>query len=331
MSRPRKNDKHLPPCVFHKHGAYYLVRGGKWERIGTELATALAEYGRRIETPKGSCDKLINEAFAAMKPRLSDNTISQYETVSKMLKKILAEFAPEQVLPKHAAAIKLDGAKTPNMTNRLLSFARQVFDYALEQQLVNINPFVGIKRHKEATRERLISQSEFDAIYAKASPRLQCMMDLWYLTGQRVMDVVKIHRTDIRDEGVYFKQDKTDAKLLVKWSSELRAVVERAKTLNGNVRSMTLFSTRRGKNRGGAPGYSTVRDQWQTACEAAGVQDADLRDLRAMSGTAAEAQGKNPTALLGHTSPSMTKRYLRAKQTPEVEGPSFRRLIDSVK
>lgn len=325
MSRPRKNDKHLPPCVFHKHGAYYLVRGGKWERIGSELSTALAEYGRRIETPKGSCDKLINEAFAAMKPRLAANTISQYEIVSKTLKKILAEFAPEQVMPRHAAAIKLDGAATPNMTNRLLSFARQVFDHALEQQLIDSNPFVGIKRHKEAKRGRLITPEEYRLIYAKAGPRLQVIMDLLYLTAQRIGDVLALRRTSLLEEGIMFTQEKTGARLVVRWTPELKAVRERAEALHGNVKAFTLLHNRRGK----APDYSTVKGQWDEACEAAGVADAHLHDLRAMSITSARKQGKDAQALAGHTTAAQTVRYLRDRQIPIVDGPSFGRLIDS--
>jgi hypothetical protein len=48
-----------------------------------------------------------------------------------------------------------------------------------------------------------------------------------------------------------------------------------------------------------------------------------MRDLRAVAGTEAEAQGLNPTALLGHTSPDMTRRYLRGKKTPVVVAPVF--------
>ena len=38
--RQRKVDRHLPPCVSQKHGAYWLVRAGKWHRLGTNLVTA---------------------------------------------------------------------------------------------------------------------------------------------------------------------------------------------------------------------------------------------------------------------------------------------------
>ena len=64
------------------------------------------------------------------------------------------------------------------------------------------------------------------------------------------------------------------------------------------------------------------------ACEAAAIADADLRDLRVMAGTAAKAQGKTPTAPLGHTSPAMTTRYLRDKEVPVADGPSFRQVLN---
>ena len=48
-------------------------------------------------------------------------------------------------------------ASKPNYANRCLSLLGQVFDYALEQQLVDSNPVVGIKRHTEAKRKRLLT------------------------------------------------------------------------------------------------------------------------------------------------------------------------------
>lgn len=317
--RPRQKNKHLPPCVYHRHGAYYLVRGGKWERLGVDLSSALAEYGRRFSAPKGGMSALIEQAMPIITRKVSANTKRQYTIAARKLSAMLAEFAPEQVQQRHVAQIRLSMADTPNMANRCLTVLRLVFDYAVEQQLVDNNPATGIKRLEEAQRERLISPDEYRLIYAAAVPRLQVIMDLLYLTGQRVTDVLSIRRQDITETGIYFKQGKTGARLLVKWSPELRAVVDRAKKLCGNITALTLLHNRRGA----APDYKSVYEQWTTACGKAGVQDADLRDLRAMSGTAAEDQGINPTALLGHASPTMTKRYLRSKKIPTVEGPSF--------
>jgi len=84
-------------------------------------------------------------------------------------------------------------------------------------------------------------------------------MDLLFYSGQRVVDALSIRYADLRAEGIYFEQDKTDARLTVRWTPELGAVVDRAKALQGdNVRALTLLHNRRGK----APDYRTVRDQW---------------------------------------------------------------------
>ena len=58
---------------------------------------------------------------------------------------------------------------------------------------------------------------------------------------------MKIHRADIRDEGIYFRQDKTDARLLVRWSPELRAVVDTAHDL-ANAISPLAFGPNKGKD-----------------------------------------------------------------------------------
>lgn len=308
-----------------KHGAYYLVQGGKWIWLGKELSTALAEYGRRIDAPKGGMATLIDSALEHIKSRgLASSTVDQYTIAAEKLKRIMVEFSPAQVRGKHVAQIKLSMSKTPNMANRVLSFLRQVFDYAVEQQIIESNPALGIKRHKEKKRGRLISMQEFDAIYGKADSRLQVIMDLLYLTAQRITDVLTIGLRDLVEDGISFKQQKTGVRLIVRWTPELRSVVARAKALYGNVRALTLLHNRRGK----APDYRTIKEQWDAACKAAGVLDAHLHDIRAMSLTAAKKQGKNPTALAGHTNEEQTDRYLRDRTIPIVDGPSFGRLID---
>lgn len=183
-------------------------------------------------------------------------------------------------------------------------------------------------------RTRLITEAEYRAIYSHAGPRLQVIMDLLYLTGQRIDDVLKIKISDLPGDGLSFVQKKTKAKLAVRWTPELRAVVDRAKELHGKVRQVRfqdgdayLLPAKQGK----APDYRTVRGQWEDACKAAKVEDAHLHDIRAMSLTATQRQGQNATALAGHSSEAMTKRYLRDRESPVVDGPSFRQSKDAAK
>lgn len=330
MNRPRKKDPHLPRCVFFRHGAHHYVKGGKSRRLPengpSTLEAALKAYAKIFEEAPshGSMAALIDEAMDALKDGWSANTLKQYRGATKKLKKVFAEFTPTEVKQKDIVAFKIGYKRTPNMTNRCLSLLRDIFDYALEQQLPGIdsNPASGVRRLKEAKRTRLIQIGEYVAIYAHAGSRLQVIMDLLIRTGERINDVLKIRRTDLLPEGIRFIQQKTGAKRVVPWTSELHAIVDRAKALHGNVHALTLLYSRRRTQ----PDYRTVKGQWDKACKAALVEDATLHDLRAVAATWAKKQGLNPTLLLGHTSPMQTDRYLREREEVTAKGPSFNHL-----
>lgn len=325
MNRPRKSKGPYPPCFYLKHGAFYLVKAGKWTRLGSDLALALAEYGRLMQAEKlGGMPKAIEDYYDRLPASLAKSTKTQYKQAASLLKRKLRQFEPHEVKSKHVAGIKQSMAETPNMANRVLSFLRMVFADLVERQAADSNPCIGVARYPEDKRTRLLTQDEWEAIHKAAGPRLKLIMELQHLTGQRIGDVLRIRRNQITDEGIVFKQQKTGAQLLVRWSPDLRATVERAKALGGTAPTLTLLRGRDGK----APDYRSVLLQWHEACAVAKVEDAKPNDGRAMSATTAKRQGKNATALLGHTSEAMTKRYLRDRETPEVDGPSFRQGLD---
>jgi integrase len=317
--RPRKHNRNLPPCVYHRHGAYYLVKAGKWTRLAAELPAALREYARLLDQPRGGMAQLIAEAMPVILAGKAENTREQYTVAARRLQDILAEFSPDQVTSRHVAQIRKSFADRYAVANRTMTVLRMVFNYALEEQIVESNPCTGVKRLAQHSRTRRILPNEYLAIKTKAKPTLQVVMDLCYLTGQRIGDVLKIKRTDLQDDGIYIEQQKTGARLVIAWTPELRNTVDAAKALHGSVPTMYLLKGLRGK----PPSYHAIWKQWTKACDAAGVEDANIHDLRAMSGTEAEAQGHNPQKLLGHTDAKMTKRYLRDRVVPVVEGPSF--------
>jgi integrase len=312
-----KKDNNLPPCVFESHGSYFYVKKSKWTPLGKDLQSALLAHAELTAAPVGGMPALIDRVLKNIEPRLRASTVRQYATVARRLKQILAEFSPNQVKPKDVAAIKVALASTPNFCNRCLSVLRVVFQHAVEWQIVESNPCLGIMRHSEHKRSRYLTDAELAAIRDSAGPRLQIIVDVLYFTGQRVSDVLKIRRADLNADGVSFAQGKTGTKLTVAWTPELKAAVERAKTLTGNVVSMTLLRNKRGK----APDYRSVQLQWETACEAAGVKDARMHDIRAKSLTDAKRQGFDATALAGHASARMTERYIRLRESPVVHGP----------
>ncbi len=324
MNRPRTTKGPFPPCFYAKHGAFYLVKANKWTRLGSDLSLALAEYGRLMEVAKvGGMPKLIDETMrviAATKKKGS--TLRQYTYAAGVLKRKLRQFEPQEVTAETVVGIRDSLIDTPNMANRVVGLLRQILGRAAEAGRIPANPAIGIARLTEVKRERLISDDEWSAIYAKAGERLRVIMELQHLTGQRIGDVLSIRRSQLTEAGVVFRQEKTGKQLLVRWSPDLRAAVQAANALS-EVPALTLLRSRTGK----APNARSVALQWANACEAAGVADARLNDGRAKSATTAKQQGHDAQALLGHTTPNMTRRYLRGRETPEVDGPSFRQQL----
>lgn len=314
--RPRKKDRHLPACMYQKHGAYYLVRKGKWKRLGTDFQASLAEYAKLLDKgSQGGMPKLIDDALEHMrtrtKPPLKPNTLKQYEAACERLKENFADFEPREVLQRHVVALKLHMADTPNMSNRVISVLRAVFTYALEQQIVDSNPCIGVRRHLEHKRDRYITHGEFQAICENSSANMRVIYEMCYLTGQRIGDVLAIRLADISAEGIAFKQEKTSAKLLVQMTPDLEELIARAKALPRKIRGLTLFCSPRG---GKQVHYSSVKDAFAISCRKAGVDDASLHDLRAKSLSDTDDQGNDAQKLGGHTDAKMTQRYLRLRK-----------------
>lgn len=309
--------------MYRKHGAYYYVKAGKWTRLAKDLPGALQAYANLLEaSDKGrGMVELIDRVLTHIEPNLKPNTIAQYRIAARKLKPILLEFAPEQVLPRHIAEIKMHFADTPNMANRLLSFLRTVFAYALEWRLVDSNPCIGVRRHKEGKRDRYITNAEFLAIRSAARHKaIPIIMDLCYLTGQRIGDVLAIRNEDISEAGIAFKQKKTGSLLLVRMTPALSQTIALAREHHPeDRRASTLLYTRGFK----IYSYGTIKDAFDRARQAAGLQDITIHDIRAKSGTDAEEEGKDPQRLLGHSNPQMTKRYLRGRKAKLVEGPAM--------
>jgi integrase len=319
MNRPRKKDRHLPPCVFHKHGAYYLVRRGRWTRLAADLPAALREYARLHSHAAGGMAELISSAMPSITAGLAPATVKLYELAARKLQAILAEFSPEQVTPAVVAQIRRGLADTPSMANRCQAVLRLVFDYALDEQIVQANPVIGAKRLAEAKRTRRITLREFAAVRDAASPRLRLVMDLCYLTGQRVGDVLSMRREHLGPEGITVRQQKTEALVTIAWSPELVAAVEAAKAAHGAVASLWLIKGAGARKQA----YAPIWRDWRRACAAAGVAEANIHDLRAMAASDAKLQGKDAQALLGHKSQRMTDAYLRDREAVVVHGPSL--------
>lgn len=324
--RPRKKDRHLPACMYLKHGCYYYVKKGKWHRLDKNFQTALLAYAKlTIGNSDNGMPHLIDSVMIEMRKTLRKNTLEQYAQAAKRCKEVFAEFEPKQVMPKHIAAYKVSMSSTPSMANRIISFLRMVFKYALEWQLVDTNPCLGIGRYPERSRERYITNYEFTVILSHCKPHIQNIFLMSYLTGQRIGDVLAIELEDITEKGIFFTQEKTGARLIVAATSDVQSLIQSIMQTRRPSKYNRLFSS----NREGKPiAYSSVKDAFAAARKLAGVEDVTIHDIRAKSLTDAKQQGLDAQKLSGHTDARMTARYIRAREIDVAQPPS---MLDFIK
>jgi integrase len=210
MNRPRRvNPDGLPPCCYWKNGAFWLVKKRKWTRLGADRREALVEYARITSAPKtGSMPGLIDRVlkYHIKAEQLSEQTANAYQSAAKRLKEVFRDFEPEQVRPKHVAALRVADAETPGAANRNQTVLKIVFRYAMEEGLVDSNPVIGARTFKMPKRRRYISSAEFWRIHAQAGERLRVIMELCFYTWQRIGDVLGIKFDDLGEDWIYFDQ-----------------------------------------------------------------------------------------------------------------------------
>lgn len=316
----------LPRWMHLNHGRYYLVRKNKWTPLSRNLHDALVEYARLTAGPDaGALGELVARALTDMKKTVAASTFKNYMTCSRRVLEAFAEFAPQQIRPTHIAQFLDDNKDTPSMANLLRAFLRGVFVRAVRWGIVEADPTRDIRPFKTGKRTRYITDAEFERIREHASPTLQCLMDIAYITGQRIGDVMGIRYADISETGLYVEQEKTHARVLIAMTPDLADAIVRAKGLHRSVKALTLFH-----KRDGTPlAYTTIYGHWRRACEKAEVKDAHFHDIRAATATDARAAGMDSRSLLGHTTESSHNRYLRSKIVPVAQPVPARRVRKS--
>ena len=95
----------------------------------------------------------------------------------------------------------------PVMANRLLAYTRKMFSYAVQRDVIEINPFSGMERpNTEKSRERFLTEQEIKTLWenlpsAVMSDPIRNALKLILITGQRPGEVIGLHRREIDEAG----------------------------------------------------------------------------------------------------------------------------------
>lgn len=317
----RNSNKHLPPNVYHKYGAYYYVsnvnKKRKWYRLGESLSEAMNEWTKIVNCNDRiiTMNQLFNRYMVEVAPTKSPASYRQNQIQIQNLRLFFGDVSPGDVTAVDIYKyLDIRGKKSKVAPNREKALLSHCFTMAIRWGIAKENPCRFVKRLTERPRDRYINDEEYLAVKSIATPVLQCLMDFAYLTAQRISDILKITVSELTEEGIKIQQNKTGSKLIIQWSDALSELVTKIKRLpRSNLTSLTLFCNRRGQKMT----YDSFKTIWGRTMKKAlqsGLIETPFtfHDIRAKS--ASDAKNKaDASALLGHADMRITERIYNRK------------------
>lgn len=320
----------LAPCVYWKHGAWRLVKKGRWTTLGKTEAEAyrkLAEIADALKGPANTINALLSRYERDILP---DNTVYSprtqelYSKAIARLRPVFGHMAPQDLETADGYDyLTLRGKISKYQANQEIAVLSIVLNYAIRWGVLKTNPLHRIQKLKTPRRTRHVTDAEFQAVLDCAPPIIHAAMRIAASTGLRLGDLLALRQDQIRDDGIHITPAKTATtsgkSIVIRWSTYLLQACQDVLYAPRDVESDTwLIADKAGRQYH----IGTFSHHFHAAVIAA-VKEKTLaepfrfHDLRAM----AASKAKDATKLLGHSSPATTKQhYMRA---PEIVDPAI--------
>ncbi len=318
---------------------YTITPDNKRINLGHDLRDAkrkLLEFDG--EPPAGTVsdhlDDLMKERRRLVeRGKLSRDTLDSNDLEVVSLKKAFGKMAPEAIRPKHVWDYLhiYRGAQAPIRANREVALLSRMFSRLVNQGALDINPCTGVERNEEIERDRLVTDSEFEAFLvfcesnghlgadspmktaSDAGLRLALAARVAYLTGKALGQVLRISKTQVTDEGIVFGKRKRGASTLVTFTPALRQAVDACKALPSKIASTYLIYNTAGQPYT-ASGFKSMWQRMMGAWVEQGKERFTFHDLRAKAVTDVTEEGRKASDLTGHrTEAVVSKVYDRRR------------------
>ncbi|MCC7173267.1 MAG: phage integrase Arm DNA-binding domain-containing protein [Planctomycetes bacterium] len=330
--RPRSaSNRDLPPRLRRRQRAravyfYYRHADGTEEPLGTDYAHALERWKELETTPLATGTSFASIAAAFEReyvPSRKPKTQREYALGLKRLVRVFGEAPIATIKPGAVGQLKRTLRDVPVQFDRLRALLSTLWNWAREAGLTEApNPCIGVRGYGRSQRDVYVSSDMFFAVYDRAEPALRDWMDLSVLLAPRVVDVLRLTRSQIRDGALEVGHSKRSKVTRLPIDADLQTVLERVlarareRSEARKVSSVYLVQDEEGQpltywrlramfDRARA----AVRKEAEEAQDAglAALADWQMRDLRPKSATDAdsleEAQNR-----LGHDDPATTRR-----------------------
>lgn len=331
-------------------GRYYLVRADGKKRIWiplTKVAEGLPAFYAALAVATRAptvSDDLMPKVIAAWEKTVMANHADSTQRDERARGKVIAdefeEFRAGDIQPPDVTAFLEQYADRPKTFNLYRAQIGELMRFAMQKgwREPGTNPVREIiPTMSTPARDRYPTDSEVRrikvaGIYGKDGRKtrsglmLAALVDMAYLTGQRIGDLLALKWAAFGRDGIVFTPAKTSkttgGRILIEWTPKLRDVERRLKALRAERRAFGEFVfTKQSAKKGMArPGqrytYWGASTAWRRACERAGIEDLHFHDLRAKALTdTEESDGMQAARRKGsHSTEQQTSDYVRHRK-----------------
>lgn len=238
-----------------------LSKASKESELSSVLAQARAIHAQQRTQIKAGIDPAIERDLKAQElitmPTVAEFAETYIKRYAQPKKKTWAEDKRQldkDVLPA-IGSVKLDKVKRSQLIslldrkqdsgamvarNRLISLLAKLFAYALERGHIEQNPVNGIKRTKETSKDRALTDDEIRVLWtatdetSSASPSVRLALRLILVTAQRSSEICQMHESQINGHWWRIPETKNGREQNVYLSDLALSLLEEAKPYSRN-------------------------------------------------------------------------------------------------
>jgi integrase len=335
MSKP--NVHGLPPHLRKDGQGYFLdyfiqeegLTKRKRARLGqiplVQAKKILARHMEAIaerkflapEQPKASFSEAADSFLAYSRAR--KKSYAQDERVVAGMKAFFGDRALDSLTPdlveeylahrnKQGHQRRPGGSLSGCTLNREVACLKTIVNRAILNRKIDRNPIQGIRRFKEYSRNRTLTQEEFQELLRNCAVHLQPLVKLAYLTGMRYGEIrgLRWDQVDLKNRVITLEaaDTKTQEKREIPLADTFVQLFQRIPRTLGCPNVFTYM---------GQP-IGTIKTAFTMACRRAGIKDFRFHDLRHCAVTNLRKAGVSDSVIMsisGHKTDAVFRKYDR--------------------